>query len=291
MVKRTAGFSWSSGGVSTCRWKGALLRDILISCGFHQVPAGDRVYLHLEGADLPSEGAYATSLPVSHIMDPTNDVILAYNANGRVLSPDHGYPLRIILPGIVGGRQVKWLKKIWLSTKPNTSHYQIWDNRVLPSFVSDRTSPLSKALYHHPSTQVWAQNVNAVTCRPSQGENIPLTLEEQNKNDNMYSAEGVDQNDPMERLYRVQGFAYNGSGSEIVRVEISLDGGKSWLYCFRKFLDEPLRHGKNFWAWVFWHVDVPVKALSRSHEIILRAADQARNVMPEHPVWNHMGML
>lgn len=48
-------------------------------------------YLHFEGADMPSSGRYATSIPLSHAMDPTNDVMLAFGMNGRVLHPDHGY--------------------------------------------------------------------------------------------------------------------------------------------------------------------------------------------------------
>ena len=86
-------------------------------------------YLNLEGADEPSEGPYATSIPLMHAMNPANDVLLVFGQNGRVLHPDHGYvrlvcdttlftpdmvlqPLRIIIPGFVGGRQVKWLKKV-----------------------------------------------------------------------------------------------------------------------------------------------------------------------------------
>lgn len=291
MIKRSSAFSWSCGGVSTCRWKGALLRNVLLECGVKETPDGERWYLNLEGADLPSEGPYATSIPLKHVMDPYNDVLLAYAGNGRVLTPDHGYPVRIILPGIVGGRQVKWLKKMWITKKPNESHYHIYDNRVLPSFVTDRNSVVGQALFHHPSTEVWAQNINAVICRPSQDETVPLTIEEQKANDNIFDIDGADPNDVMEKLYRVQGFAYNGSGMEIVRVEISLDGGKSWRYAFRKFLDEPLRHGEKFWSWVFWHVDVPIKELCQTNEIIVRAADEARNVMPPEPVWNYMGML
>ena len=48
-------------------------------------------YLNFEGADEPASGRYATSIPLSHVMDPTNDVILAFGMNGRVLHPDHGY--------------------------------------------------------------------------------------------------------------------------------------------------------------------------------------------------------
>ena len=47
--------------------------------------------MHFEGADVPSEGPYATSMPLMHAMNPSNDVMLVFGQNGRVLHPDHGY--------------------------------------------------------------------------------------------------------------------------------------------------------------------------------------------------------
>ena len=56
-----------------------------------------RRYLNFEGADEPSEGPYATSIPLMHAMNPANDVVLVFGQNGRVLHPDHGY-VRILNP-------------------------------------------------------------------------------------------------------------------------------------------------------------------------------------------------
>ncbi|WVZ20681.1 hypothetical protein V8G54_008003 [Vigna mungo] len=55
--------------------------------------------------------------------------------NGELLSPDHGFPVRVIIPGFVGGRMVKWLKRIIVSTQQSKSYYHYMDNRVLPSHV------------------------------------------------------------------------------------------------------------------------------------------------------------
>jgi nitrate reductase (NAD(P)H) len=122
MIKQSGGFGWSAAGVSTCMWTGALLRDILLKQNLKERPGDERWYLNYEGADEPSEGKYATSIPLSYVMDETNDVMLAYGINGAPLQPDHGYPLRSIIPSFVGGRCVKWLKKVWISKKPNQSH-------------------------------------------------------------------------------------------------------------------------------------------------------------------------
>lgn len=52
---------------------------------------------------------YGASIPISKAMDPRGDVILAYEMNGQPLNRDHGFPIRVIVPGVVGARNVKWL--------------------------------------------------------------------------------------------------------------------------------------------------------------------------------------
>lgn len=292
MVQRSAGFTWSSSGVSTCRWKGVLVRDVLLACGLEPDDVGHRrLYLHTEGADEPSEGPYATSIELAHAMNPANDVLLAYGINGRVLSPDHGYPLRHIIPGYVGGRQVKWLKKLWISDKPNESHYHIWDNRVVPSFVTDKKSIEGQAFFHSPDTACNEQTLQSIITYPAHDECIPLTVEAAKRNPNIRDEEGQDPGDPLSKLYRVQGLAYNGGGAAISRVELSLDGGKTWRYCFRRFMDDALRHGEKYWTWVFWHCEVPIADLCKSTEICVRAFDRQKNTQPEHLTWNLLGMM
>ena len=55
---------------------------------------------------------YGTSINWFTAMDPACDVLLAYEQNGERLTPDHGYPLRLIIPGYIGGRMIKWLNEI-----------------------------------------------------------------------------------------------------------------------------------------------------------------------------------
>ena len=68
-------------------------------------------------------------------MDPSRDIIVAYMQNGEMLSPDHGFPVRMIIPGFIGGRMVKWLKRIVVTTQESESYYHYKDNRVLPPHV------------------------------------------------------------------------------------------------------------------------------------------------------------
>lgn len=274
MIKRSKGFNWGPGAVSCAFWKGPLLRDVLLAAGIAEDLAdGHRYWVNFGGADNPSEGKYETCIPFQYAMDPTNDIILAQFMNDTPLPPDHGYPVRVIIPGYVGGRCVKWLQKIWVSDKENESYYHIWDNRVLPSFITEKDGEFARTMFAHPSTACNEQNLNSVIVRPAQGETIPLTDARRSKS------------------YRIEGYAYDGGGHEVQRVEVSLDGGDTWLYCIRKFPDTPLRHGNKFWTWLHWHVDVEVSHLLRCKNIAVRCWNVFKNTQPERLTWNTMGMM
>lgn len=274
MIKKSKGFSWGAGAVSCAYWKGPLLKDVLLKAGIpHKMPAGKRHWVNFEGADEPSEGKYATSLPFEYVMDATNDVILAYEMNDVPLPPDHGFPVRLMIPGYVGGRCIKWLKRIWLSDKENDSHYHIWDNRVLPAFVTEKDGEFAEALFRHPDTACNEQNLNSVIVKPAQGEKIALTSAKKGQ------------------TYRIEGYAYDGGGHEVQRVEVSLDDGNSWLYCIRNFPDAPIRHGNKFWTWLHWHVDVETTHLLQAKNITVRCFNVFKNTQPKEPNWNIMGMM
>jgi nitrate reductase (NAD(P)H) len=276
MIKKSKGFSWGAGATSCAYWKGPLLRDVLLAHGVPETSpslGSVRYWVNFEGADDLSEGKYSTCIPFEHAMSPNNDVILAYEMNDVFLPPDHGYPVRVIIPGYVGGRNVKWLKKIWISDKENDSYYHIWDNRVLPSFVTEKDGPFAEALFRHPDTACNKQNLNSVIVKPAQGEKIPLSNVKNGGN------------------YRIEGYAYDGGGHQVQRVEVSLDDGETWLYCIRKFPDYPIRHGNKFWTWLHWHVDVELSHVIRAKSIMVRCFNVFKNTQPREPNWNIMGMM
>ncbi|KAK5139170.1 hypothetical protein LTR32_007554, partial [Rachicladosporium monterosium] len=193
--------------------------------------------------------------------------------NDVPLPPDHGYPVRLMIPGYVGGRCVKWLNKIWVTDHENTSHYHIWDNRVLPSFITEKDGEFADAMFNHPDTACNEQNLNSVIVKPAQGERVPLTDARKGK------------------TYRIEGYAYDGGGHEVQRVEISLDSGETWLYCVRRFPEYPIRHGNKFWTWLHWYVDVSMVHLLQARSISVRAWNVFKNTQPERPAWNTMGMM
>ena len=69
----------------------------------------------------------SASIPIEKAMDMYGDVILAYEMNGEEIPADHGYPIRVIVPGTVGARNVKWLQRIVLSDEESESHWQRFD--------------------------------------------------------------------------------------------------------------------------------------------------------------------
>ena len=152
MVKQTIGFNWGAGGVSTSVWRGVRLRDILKRCCIMNRKQGG-LNVCFEGAeDLPGGGGskYGTSIKKEFAMDPARDIILAYMQNGERLSPDHGFPVRMIIPGFIGGRMVKWLKRIIVTTQESDSYYHYKDNRVLPSLVDAELANAEGTVRHIP---------------------------------------------------------------------------------------------------------------------------------------------
>nr|UJH94654.1 nitrate reductase [Spirodela polyrhiza] len=283
MVKQSIGFNWGAAGVSTGVWRGARLCDILRRCGaMRRPPTGEaaaagappKMNVCFEGdEDLPGGGGskYGTSLPLEVALDPANDIILAYMHNGELLSPDHGFPVRMIIPGYIGGRMVKWLRRILVTTAECDSYYHYHDNKVLPSFVD---AELAKAdgWWYRQEYMINELNINSVITTPAHDEILPI---------NSVTSQ---------RFYTMKGYAYAGGGKKVTRVEVTLDGGETWLQCELDLPERPNKYGK-YWCWCFWSVDLEVLDLLGAKEIAVRAWDQALNTQPEKLIWNVLGMM
>lgn len=77
-------------------------------------------------------GHCGTSIKLNWAMGPNRGITFAHKMNGEPLLPDHGRPLRAVVPGPIGGRSVKWLKKLIVTDALSDNWYHINDNRVLP---------------------------------------------------------------------------------------------------------------------------------------------------------------
>ncbi|CAO2040533.1 unnamed protein product [Urochloa humidicola] len=273
MVRQTVGFNWGPGAISTSVWRGARLRDVLRRCGVMGAAAG-AANVCFEGAeDLPGGGGckYGTSLRREVAMDPARDVILAYMQNGEPLAPDHGFPARVIVPGFIGGRMVKWLKRIIVASSESESYYHYRDNRVLPSHV-DAELANAEAWWYKPEYMINELNINSVITTPGHDEVLPINAV------------------TTQRPYTIKGYAYSGGGRKVTRVEVTLDGGETWQVCSLDHPERPTKYGK-YWCWCFWSVDVEVLDVLGAKEIAVRAWDEAMNTQPEKLIWNLMGMM
>ncbi|MBT8159988.1 MULTISPECIES: sulfite oxidase [Arthrobacter] len=110
MEPRPVSQPWDQGGVGTAEWTGTPLAPLLLDAGV----SPDAVELVFTGADRGIQGGveqqYARGLSVADAM--SDDVLLAYEVNGQALPPQHGYPVRLLVPGWYGMTSVKWLRSV-----------------------------------------------------------------------------------------------------------------------------------------------------------------------------------
>ena len=119
------GEPWGRYAVSTARWRGVPLHQILRQAA----PAPNGVDVTFEGADHGrydqyEDIAFVRSLPLGQVNDRAEEILIAYEMNGEPLSPDHGAPFRLIVPGWYGMASVKWLTRIDVLTGQYKGEFQ-----------------------------------------------------------------------------------------------------------------------------------------------------------------------
>lgn len=223
-------------------------------------------------------------------MSPEFDVLIAYKMNGEPLPYDHGYPVRCIVPGCIGGRSVKWLSKIEASTDVSQNPFQNADNKVFPSTVLSADQATAENWWTNPDYSVYDLNVNGVIAAPYHGSRIAL-------------------DDLSNKVVVVNGFAYGGSNRKVTRCEITLDDGKTWRladitdrkpegdryasehYGYDKSQYPESYNQTRYWTWVHWSIEIPIADLLGVQEICLRCWNETNSVMPKDLNWSLMGML
>ena len=271
MHKQTIGFSWGSNGTSCSTWTGVLLGDVLRLCGVSADRVANEEYVWLDGpeGELPKgdNGVYGTSISMLRAMDPAFDVILAYKQNGAWLTPDHGFPLRIVIPGYIGGRMIKFIERITVADRESDNFYHFMDNRVLPSHV-DAEAATKEGWWFKPDFIINDLNINSALFTPDQGTVVPFQAG---------------------KSLEVTGYAYS-NGNKIIRCEVSIDGCKTWRLAEVTKRTPPNKYGKH-WAWVWWSIDIPHEELLGTEEIVCRAWDSSMQTQPNTFTWNAMGMM
>ncbi|GAB5033102.1 nitrate reductase [Nannochloropsis oceanica] len=269
VTRQSKGFSWGSGAVSTSIWTGVPLHVLLRHCGVDpDALEPGQYWVNFDGPDgeLP-KGIYGTSIPLLKALDPAQDVLVAFKQNHERLLPDHGFPVRLIIPGYIGGRMIKWLTRITISRQESQSFYHFHDNRVLPSSV-DQERADNEGWWRKPEYIINDLNLNSAITHPTHDEEIPLK----------------------KGTYKLQGYAYCGGGRQVQRMEVSLDDGKSWELAQLSSEEYPTEHGR-FWCWRIWNLDVDILRLVGCTNVACRAWDNSQNTQPRDLTWNVLGMM
>ena len=259
LVAQTIGFNWGAAGVSTSVWKGVRLCDVLKHCGI-KTPKEGANHVCFVGVEKMPKGRYGTSINYHTAMDPACDVLLAYEQNGARLAPDHGFPLRLIIPGYIGGRMIKWLNEITVTSEESDNFFHFNDNRVLPEHVTAEIAN-AEGWWYKPDYIINELNVNSAIAYPGHMEVVPLAKPEQ--------------------TYPIRGYCYGGGGRKIIRVEISIDGGKTWSLSKLTHPETPTEYGK-YWCWCFFKLDVPLAKVSGARRRARPSAGARRRLRRPH---------
>ena len=201
------GTPWALGAIGVARWRGVPLREVLQRAGIKRsavdvLPQGLDADFISGGTNL---GKVRRPLPVSKALD---DALLVYEMNGEPLPPDHGFPVRLIVPGWIGVASIKWLGQIEVADQPLFSPFNTTLYRLIgPSYPADQP-PIT--------TQVVK---SAFELAP----NAPFTLNKKSV---------------------LTGRSWSGN-APIKEVRISTDGGTSWKRA--DLQDQWIRNGWQRW--------------------------------------------
>jgi len=192
LAQKVPGVQWSAGAVAHAEWSGVALRTVLEQAGVDD----GALEIVCEAADCGTEPDhpelmhFARGLPLAKAMH--RDTLLALRMNGEPLTPSHGYPLRLIVPGWYGVASVKWLTRLEASRVPFHGYFQTVKYTIQRHENGNQvTVPLQDMA------------VKSEIVRPFAGEALGLGKQ------------------------RVFGLAWAGEEA-VAGVEISTDGGKTW---------------------------------------------------------------
>jgi len=243
---------WQEGAIGNATWSGARLKDVLMMAGVH----ADALYAEFMGAEdvirHNENVGFGASIPITKAL--TNDVLLAYEMNGKPLEPTHGFPLRVVVPGYIGARSVKWLTRVTLITHPSKNYFQSHAYQLFPPHESAETVDWDSGI------QLSELDVNCVITSPHAGDKIKAGA------------------------IQIKGYAMSGGGRTIKQVFVSADGGYTWT-------ETVITEGDNKWAWAFWETTLSLEP--GEHELLAYAIDSDNRTQPEEvkTVWNFKGYM
>jgi len=244
---RVPGVQWMHGAMGQATWTGVRLRDLLERAGI----ASEAAHVGLEGADVlpkPTVPPFHRSIPLARATDPTT--LVATHMNGEPLGHAHGAPFRLVVPGWAGDHWMKWLAMIRPQREESSGFYMQTAYRMPKTPVEPGTAVPAADMV--PATTF---PLKSTIARPVEGSRVPRGRQE------------------------VVGVALSGEVA-VARVEVSLDGGASWLAT-------ELEGEAGIGRWQVFRLRFEAKS-GPAHAIV-RAVDARGNVQPRHATWNPSG--
>ena len=253
-VRPTSGDHWAAGAIGNAEWTGVRLADLLRAAGSEEEDALHVAFESCDHVEMPGEGRFrfGCSIPMPKAL--SRDVLVAWAMNGEPLAPEHGHPLRVVVPGFAGVRSAKWLATITVQDRPSANHMQNRDYKLLPPDVTADTVDWEQGI------TINDMPLNAAICEPAAHARL---------------AAGP---------VAVRGYAI-ATARDVARVDVSPDGGLSWVQA------ELQRRPDAPWSWTFWSTTLHLAP--GEHELAVRAWDSAGQTQPAAPddTWNFKGYL
>jgi DMSO/TMAO reductase YedYZ molybdopterin-dependent catalytic subunit len=244
LTPHVASQPWLNEAVGTASWRGValstLLEDVSPLDG-----AAEVVFTGLDrGVEKDVEQQFQRSLPLDEAL--AGESVLAYDMNGAPLPPQHGFPLRLVVPGWYGMTNVKWLASIKVLDRPFEGFQQASAYRFRVD-EDDEGRPLTRmaprALMIPPGIPEFFSRARTVQLGDVQ----------------------------------LEGRAWSGH-APIAAVDVSDDAGETWT-------EAELGEDEGRWAWRSWRCVWRPQATGE-HVICCRARDEAGNVQPVDAQWN-----
>ena len=253
-VRPTSGDPWAPGAIGNAEWTGVPLAALLRAAGASEDPSLHVAFASADEVEMPDEGrfCFGVSIPMEKALSP--EVLIAWAMNGEPLAPEHGFPLRAVVPGFAGVRSAKWLTAITIQDAPSDNHMQQRDYKLVPPDVTADTVDWTTGVV------INDMPLNAAICEPRMHAKL---------------APGP---------ARVRGYA-TATARRITRVDVSSDGGRTWRQA-------ALEHRPDApWSWTFWEATLDLAVGDR--ELVVRAWDSAGQTQPSQPddTWNFKGYL
>ena len=243
------GVQWRWGAMGNAEWTGVRLADVLAAAGIDKTAK----HLSLQGMEKPvldKTPPFVRGIPIEKALH--RDTIIALRMNGQPLSPHHGYPARLVVPGWVGDDWVKWISTIEVRAEEPTGffyetayRYPVKPGPPGQAIPPDQMKPMTKLVV---KSQLGSLSDGDVLA--------PGAIE-------------------------IVGVAFSGE-ARIKQVEVTVDGGTTW---------KPAKldaHDSNYGFRLFRY---PWQAKPGKAKIACRATDTTGATQPTEAVWNPAGYL